>query len=938
VASQGFAWAGQQGVAAHERRDHASLAQRGDRSVDQRVHRGLARSGAERGRIAVRRGHVEAEPRHRPQHEWQERDFPRAASQQTERLTLEPLGLERGVAGQVVDVVVELVERGLPARVSGIEPADLHTSTVPHGLGLFAKDHPRAAMHEARSRSSAVMRRFSHEDRDRDREYERGPGQAWPPPGVGSLGPYRERSGRSHSGDDDEPPTGGSLLRPLLGLVEVLRRRWRIAVATTSLALVVGVLLLAVLPEQWRAETTLIVHPSGLEVLDEVEGLEPTLDSNGYRAYYRTQREIASSRTVAAEALRRLNLADNPVFLGVDHIRDPIAQAEAAAGIDPVERLRERVRVHEIPESQVMMIRAEYPDPVIAAELANALADAYLDHVSGEREDKGNQAEVDVDVERKRAREQLRTAEGALDDFKAEHEITTIALEDRQSIVTQTIIDLSTRTTGARATRLEAQHLRDEARKLHRSGALVGAAALLSVGERVIFDQLLVTRVEAESEFSDLDLQYGPKHPQWRKAKTRLELVETAIATEAKGQLASLAARYEAARATELDLAAALEDERKRALELSRLEPDYRELERDVHDAATTYDVLSRRNTELGLTNRVESRPPVELIDPAVEPREPVRPRAWLVMAAALLLGLGGSALLAVIVDLRDSTIRDLGDLERAARDWDLPVLGQLPKITLDPALGTGNLRAQRRRRDLHAHLFPQSIMAERIRSVRASIGFALGELSSCPALLVTSPSSAEGKSSTALNLALSFAHAGKRVALIDADMRRPRLHEAVAMPVDREDLGLAAILASRCELDDALYGGEGSGLPAELRLLACGPLTDTPAEWLDSSAFRRLLAELRERFDVVIIDSPPVLPVVDALLLARVVDGVVLVARCRSSSRLDVQRALSLLRQRDTHLLGLVLNEVDVRRDLDKYAGEYYRVRDTGERANTQD
>ncbi|MFV8755127.1 GumC family protein [Nannocystaceae bacterium ST9] len=771
------------------------------------------------------------------------------------------------------------------------------------------------------------MRRASYEDHGpSSRDLGGRPHPAWPPPGVGSLGPYRE--------DEGEPPTGGSLLRPMLGLVEVLRRRWRIVVALTGLALVVGVLLLALLPAQWRAEATLIVHPSGLQVLDEVEGLEPTLDSNGYRAHYRTQREIVSSRTVAAEALRRLELADDPVFLGVDHIADPQAQAEAAAEIDPVERLRELVSVHEIPESLVVLIRAEYPDPVVAAELANTVAEAYLDHVSGEREDEGNQAEDDVDAERKRAREQLRAAERALDRFKADHEITTIALEDRQSIVTQTIIDLSARTTSARAARLEAQHLHEEARKLHRQGSFVGAAALLSVGERVIFDHLLVARVDAETEFADLDLQYGPKHPQWRKAKTRVDLVESTIADESKGQLASLEARYAAAHATERDLAAALDDERKRALELTRLEPDYRELERDVRDAATTYEVLSRRNTELGLTNRVESRPPVELLDAAAEPREPIRPRAWLVMGAALLLGLGAGALLALTIDLRDATIRDLADLERAAHDWDLPVLGQLPKITGDPALGSGNLRAQRRRRDLHAHLFPQSIMAERIRSVRASIGFALGELARCPALLVTSPASAEGKSSTALNLALSFAQAGKRVVLIDADMRRPRLHEAVAIPVERDELGLAAILLGRCTLDEALFGGEGSGLPDELRVLACGPLPDTPAEWLDSSAFRRLLAELRERFDVILIDSPPVLPVVDALLLARVVDGVVLVARCRSSSRLEVQRALGLLRQRDTHVLGLVLNEVDLRRELGRHAGEYYGYRAAGERA----
>jgi capsular exopolysaccharide synthesis family protein len=142
--------------------------------------------------------------------------------------------------------------------------------------------------------------------------------------------------------------------------------------------------------------------------------------------------------------------------------------------------------------------------------------------------------------------------------------------------------------------------------------------------------------------------------------------------------------------------------------------------------------------------------------------------------------------------------------------------------------------------------------------------------------------------------------------------------------PVGREDSGLATVLTGACELDDAI-DHEPEGAPEQLAVIRCGACPDNPAELLDGHGLRRVLVKLRESFDVIIIDSPPVLPVVDALLIARQVDGVVLVARSGASSQADVQRSLALLRQRDTNLLGLVLNDVDLQRELGRYGSVYY-------------
>ncbi|MEM9457944.1 MAG: polysaccharide biosynthesis tyrosine autokinase [Myxococcota bacterium] len=726
---------------------------------------------------------------------------------------------------------------------------------------------------------------------------------------------------------DPAAPSADTAIDTLVRVLATLRRRWLIVVATTVLTVSLAALMISVVQPQWRAEATLVINLSGPEVLDKVKGVNQEDDATAYLQYYETQREIISSRSVSSAALDRLALADDPVFLGVDDIRDPDEQATAAAEVDPVERLQEIVRVQEVIGSRVVRIQAVYPDPDLAAEIANTVVTSYLRYIETLREDTGTVAKDNLESERAHAREQLREAEKALDAFKEANQITSIALADRQNLITQNVITLSAKAKDAQALRFSAENTYEQAKKLHAMGTLAGVGTLMTASERVSFDQLLTQHVEAEAEFAQINVRYGERHPEWKGAKERLDLVDRRIKEESDGLLATLESRYKAALATERQLGAAVQAEQKKALELGRLEPRYRELERDATDAAETYRVLSRRDTEIGLTNRVEARPPVKILDTATAPTEPVYPRKLLLLGAALALGLGLGSVLAIGVDRRDTRIRGLPDLERIIASSGLPVLGQLPLLESDPQLGVGNLRAQRRQRDLYTHFFPQSMMAERCRGVRTSVTFALGDVES-PVLLVTSPASAEGKSSTAMNLALSFCQTGKNVVLVDADMRRPRLHQVFPPPVDREDVGFASVLAGKATLDEALVVGGIEEGPRELSVLGCGALPQTPAELLDSPQCRRVIEGLRERFDVVIFDTPPILPVIDPLVLARRVHGVILVARCQSTSRMAVQRSLSLLQQRDTNLLGVVLNEVDPRTEHGKYSSEYYTYR----------
>ncbi len=724
--------------------------------------------------------------------------------------------------------------------------------------------------------------------------------------------------------DDDAPHTDA--IAQVMRVLAILRRRWLVVVVTVVLALASAALALTLLQPRWRASTTVVLNVSGPQVMDKVQGVTDDSDSRvvGYKEYYQTQRTIMHSRAVAEIALAKLGLASDPVFLGIDGIESEAERVSRAASIDPVERLRELVAIEEIRNSRVVSISAEYPDPIVAQEIANAVANAYVQYVKSSRNEVGSGAEVDIARELEDAQKAVLLAEQNLQKFKDEHEIAAATMSDRQHAIIEDVAHLKSLAREAEAEREKLQNTLEQAKKLYASGNLA-AASLLPEDKRELFHQMRQQQMDAESEFGTVDEEYGPKHIEHFKAKRKLELANAKLEREGADLIGALERSLDAAIATERHHEGRLAAQEARAVKLAAHEHEYKNLERAAKKAEEDYLQIARRDTEIAITNRVEAEG-IEILDPATTPTVPVFPRKALMFALALVTGLSLGSLLAVAVDFRDHRIRGLLDLERALAGFGVPVLGQLPLLPPDTRLGVGNARAQRRQRDLYAHLYPQSLMAERCRGIRTSLAFAQGP-EALRTIMITSPSSSEGKSSTAMNLALSFCQASKRVVLIDADMRRPRIHQVFPMPREKEGVGLSALLAGTATLDQVVVDAPEDA-PTNLKILPCGALPGNPAELLDAAVFRRALADLRDRFDVVIVDTPPVLPVTDPLIIAREVDGVIVVTRCESTTRGELQRTLGQLAKGDTNLLGVVLNEVDARQERYDYNSAYYTYR----------
>ncbi len=711
----------------------------------------------------------------------------------------------------------------------------------------------------------------------------------------------------------------------------ILRRRWLVIIATTVVCIAASIGVLRLLEPRWQASASIVLHMSGPQVLDKVEGVGEDAQARllGYKEYYQTQRQIMSSRTVAESALERLGLASDPQFLGVHGIEDPLEREAAAQKVDPVDRLRNMLTIGEVHNSRIVLITAEYPDPLVARNISNAVAEAYIAHIRDGRARVGREAKEDIAEERGKALGNVRTAEHDLEDFKNDNKVTSIALSDRQNEITESILTLTRQHKEAQSEHDRLKRMHRQAQALHGKDQLA-AAYLLPESKLTVFEEMRKEQLAAETAFREVDVEYGPKHEEHRKAKDKLDLVDAKVEREAKSLISSLQAQAEAAAEHEAFLGASLARERKRALTLSGLEREYRELEREASVASEEYLLVARRDTEIGLTNRVENEG-IEILDRATVTAEPVFPPKELIVALGAVLGLGLGCLLALSIDFRDSRLRGLVDIERALSPFGVPVLGQLPLLPPDSRIGVGNARAQRKQRDLYAHLFPQSLMAERCRGIRTSLAFVQGGAPAAT-IMITSPSSSEGKSSTAMNLALSFCQAGKSVLVIDADMRRPRLHQV--FETDPKHTGLSALLAGEAEIDDAVIH-QPEGAPESLSIMVCGEIPEDPAEKLESHALHQLLLDLKERFDIVILDSPPVLPVADPLILASQVDGVIVVGRCEQTRRGELQRAMSSLMQSDANMLGVVLNEVDARAERYDYGGGSgyytYRPRDTG-------
>lgn len=560
------------------------------------------------------------------------------------------------------------------------------------------------------------------------------------------------------------------------------------------------------------------------------------------------------------------------------------------------------LEVEPLMNSRIVTISFMSENPVLAGLIANKAAEAYIDELLNMRMQTSGYAIEWMTRKADEEREQLAKSENMLQTYVRENDIVTI--EDRVTIIPQKLSELGSRLTKAEAERKELEALYERMKASTPEEAetmpiVTSSKALQSIQEEIL---------RLEQKITELSEKYGKKHPVMKRVEGELKGMMGKKSYEISRIIKSVENEYELAKTNEEDLRWLLERTKTEAVNLKEKFIQYGILKREVDTNRHLYDALLAKIKEQRIMEKIQPVS-VSIIDKAGIPEHPAKPRKKLNLLLALVLGLFGGAGLAFFIEYLDNTIKSPEETEEKLG---VPVLGVIP------ILKNGKMPVEKVVCDE-----PSSSSAESYRGVRVSVMLSLADKPP-KTILVTSMSAGEGKTTTASNLAVSFAHAGKKTLLIDSDLRRPRLHKVFGL--DNSE-GLSTYLSGN-SVDTAFIS---KGPVAGLQIITSGPLAPTPSELLGSERMGQLIEKLTKEFDVVLLDSPPVTSATDTMILKRIMQQTIVVVRAGKTTYEMAGKGLKRLQDIDSKMPGIVINAADIEKDFYSYYGYdgYYAAED---------
>ncbi len=702
-----------------------------------------------------------------------------------------------------------------------------------------------------------------------------------------------------------EAESRGFRVQDLLDYMMVLRQHLLLFLVLTIIT-AAGVTALGLSQQKvYRSSTTVLVNykpPTVLKEGDDVYQLSHHIWE--YVRYLETQPSVIESREVLQAVVQDLGLAEDEDFLGIAEMEPGDEKEVARSRKDPVTLLRKRVDVEIMTDSMAITIHVSDTDPGRAADIANAMADAYIEYYRQARLDATSDASEWLKERVGQLTTQVQAAEDDLLRFREENDFVGTSLEDSLNLTSEKLLLLNDAATRKEIEYVEQRTRWEQAQLMIEEGRKDSIPQVLANQSIQDLKQELFTLASEEGE---LAARYGEKQPELVRATARRERVESEIQAEIDTIIDGLRAEMVSHETTLDQLQAQLDHQRGIALQLSRKELLFKRLERDLTQTQTVYDSVKDRSLEAELAGMLESSN-ISVLDRATKPRKPSEPKPQLVLLVAIALGLGAGVGGAFVADRLDSTVRAHGQLEA---EFKLPVIGIYPRVDEEEVQAENPLYIAREQK---------SAAAESVRTIRTNLMF-MSPGEEITSLVVTSAGPSEGKTSLAANIAYTMASAGKRVVLVDTDMRRPRVHKAFGL---KKQLGLSSALIGEISREEAV---RPSGYP-NLDLLPLGNVPPNPAELLASVSFNKMCEWLFARYDRVIFDSPPVMAVADASILAQHVDGILLVARQDKTNRHMLRQSLNSLATVNAKVLGFVLNDLDLNAASRGYYGYRYRYR----------
>lgn len=695
----------------------------------------------------------------------------------------------------------------------------------------------------------------------------------------------------------------------------VLKHRW-VIVATAIIVTVLTALYTFHLTPLYEAVGRIAINRESGDVLGFKEAGDAAAAANedwDYNVVLDTQVRILQSDSLALQVAHDLQLDQKTYFAG-KRASEPRRNAATSAPLDPkqesilLRNFRNSLQVTKVPRTRVVEIRFLGPDAQLSAQVVNQLINDYIEQNFRTKYESTMQTSNWLSKQLIDLQLKVETSQEDLVKYQKENEI--LGIDEKQNITTAKLNELNQQLTNAEADRIHKL-------ALYELSKTSNAESLPGVSDNPVVQRLKEQQADLKTEYAQATTRFGSSFPKVQELKNQIAQVESALQAELGKGVERVRSEYLGSLARERMLGRALEKQKQEANRLNERAIQYNILKRDVETNRRLYDGLLQKMKEAGISAGLRSGN-IRVLDAARVPARPARPNIPFNMAAAMILGLSLGLGLAFVMESLDHSIYYADEV---------PAVCGLVPLAVIPLAGGGNpnLLERYRRKSLPAlaaldsapvaliaHQRPKSDMAESYRALRTSI--LLSSADSAPkVIMATSALPQEGKTTTSVNMAVVLAQGGGRVLLVESDMRRPGLAAMLGL---RHNGGLSELLAGITTEQQAIV--PFPEVP-NLDVLLGGTAPPNPTELLGSPTMRNHLAGWRQRYDHVVLDTPPMLTVTDAVLLSPETDAVLLVVRAGQTTYPALRRARELLALVNARVVGVVMNGVDVR------AGGYY-------------
>jgi capsular exopolysaccharide synthesis family protein len=687
----------------------------------------------------------------------------------------------------------------------------------------------------------------------------------------------------------------------------VLKRKWVLVTFAAVLVALAAVLSFTTTP-LYRATATLLIDEPGASLLN----IQDVLNAGAYYrpdymgTYFNTQLRLLTSRSLAERVAKKINLGARPEFRG--------AGEPTPAYADYAFSILGGLSIAPIEKTRLVYVSSISPHAALAAEVVNALVEEFVSFSVETRYEATKQTSEFLSEQVAFLREDLKRKEEDLQKYGQEKNI--LYLSGDESTVVNKFSEVNTALTTAQIERYAKE-------SVYRELKIIRVDALPESVSNPTIQALKTTYSQVKSDYEEKGQIYRPDYPEMVRLKARLDATRNTLQEEIRKAVDAAEAEYRAALKKESSLQGLLDEQRGDVTRMNKNAIFYHTLRTEVENMRTLLGTLVAKQNEIQVSSQLGGlrTSNIKVVDRALVPGGPFTPNVRRNLLTALLLGLFGGLGLIFLVEYLDNTVKGPEDVEKLVG---LPSLGIIPFLSADGlkkksdpygsylSYGTegdklGEAVPEVREIELINHLYPKFSIAEDYRTVRTSILFSHAD-SAPKTISFTSTLPQEGKTATISNLAVSFAQLEGKVLLVDADLRKPRLHKIFNL---RNVNGLSSYLAGKNSFEEVIQMTSIDNVWT----IPSGPHPPNPAELLNSKRMKELLALAKDKFNIVLLDTPPVLAVIDPVIVSSLVDSTVFVVRAGKTTRRPLVRAIEEVRKSKADIIGVVFNEVKIGR-----------------------